>query len=678
MQAGLFDSIESRIKELRNKINHHNYLYYAKDNPEISDVEYDKLFRELKQLEESYPQFITSDSPTQRVGEKAEEGFKSVKHKFRMYSLDNSNNNEELFQWNERVQKSFSEKEIEFVCELKIDGLAISLTYENGIFTKGLTRGNGITGEDITSNLRTIKSIPLRLRGKDFPQYMEVRGEIFMPKTSFERLNEVKRTQNEQEFANPRNAASGSVRQLDPQITASRELSVFIYGAEIDDNIFNKPKTHFETIKMLQDYGFKINETSKKCENIQEVIDYCNYWENERFNLDYATDGVVVKINDKSKQDELGFTSRAPRWATAFKFPPEEVKTELLDIEINTGRTGAVTPVAVLKPVKLAGTTVSRASLHNADEIERLDIRIGDIVLVKKAAEIIPKIIEVDKTQRKQNISPFEFPKFCPSCGAELERKEGEVNYYCPNFTGCDAQKKGWIEYWVSKQAMDIDGIGESLVSLFVEQGLISTPADLYKLTEDDLIKLERMAEKSASNIIKSIEDSKNCSLARLINALGIRFVGKETSEVLSSNFHSIERLKTASMEELSNIEGIGDKIAKSIVEYFSNQRNKEFLEELKKYGLKTEEEQHDVGEQPLKGKSFVFTGSLEKMDRAKAQDMVKKLGAKATSSVSKKTSYVVVGEDPGSKHDKAIQLDIKILTEDEFIDFLKDFGINL
>lgn len=667
MQFSLFTEIENKIKELKDKINYHNDLY-REEMPEITDFEYDLLFRELKELETLYPQFITMDSPTQRVGSEVSIKFEPHKHRYRMYSLDNSNNDDELKQWYERSLKYFSNNEsLELVCELKIDGLAISLTYENGLFVKGTTRGNGIIGEDITKNLKTIKAIPLKLKGEAFPLFMEARGEIYMPKSSFEKLNEVRRISNEQEFANPRNAASGSVRQLDPKVTAQRELSMFTYAADFDDSNFEKPKSHLDSLKLLEAYGFKVNSTRKKCKNIEEALDFCKEWEEKRFELDYATDGIVVKINDVSKQNEMGYTSRAPRWATSYKFPPEEVKTQVLDIEINVGRTGAITPVAVLSPVKLAGSVVARASLHNFDEIERLDVRIGDTVLIKKAAEIIPKVIRVELNYRTPESKPFDSPNVCPACGTPVERREGEVNHYCPNFRGCKAQLKGWLQYWVGKEALDIDGVGESLVSQFFDCGLISDPSSLYGLEFDDIIKLDRMAEKSANNIINSIQNSKNRPLGRLINGLGIRFVGKETAEILAQHFHSIDNLKNANLEDFSKVDGIGDKIASSLKEYFENTHNLDFIERLKAYGLKMEEEIQEEGEKPFAGLTFVFTGALNLMDRAEAQQIVKNLGAKATSSVSKKTSYVVAGEDAGSKYDKAVSLGVKVLTEEEF-----------
>lgn len=666
--------ISQKIQELREKINYHNYLYYVKDAPEISDEEYDKLFNELKNLEKKYPQFITPDSPTQRVGAAIAQGFKQVKHRSRLYSLDNTNSDEELMDWHKRVKKYFSETEqIEFVCELKIDGLAIALTYENGYFTRGATRGDGITGEDITQNLKTIKSIPLKLFPIEgiIPEIVDVRGEVFMPKASFEKLNEKRIELGESEFANPRNAASGSLRQLDPKIPAERDLDIFVYGGTIQ-GLESLPETHWEYLDLFKKAGFKVNKTSKLCKNIDEVFEYCKYWSEKRFKLSYATDGVVVKINDLSKQEEMGFTSRSPRWATAYKFPPEEVITTLLDVEFSVGRTGAVTPVAILEPVRLAGSIVSRASLHNADEINRLNLRIGDKVYVKKAAEIIPKVIGVDFSQRKEDSEPLKFPKYCPACLTPLERKENEVIYYCPNIQHCRAQLKGRLEHWVSREAMDIDGVGSSLISQLVDNNLVKDPADLYALTKEDILSLERMAEKSATNIINAIQESKNRPLNRLINALGIRFTGKETADILSNNFNSIDELISANYDRLAYIDGIGEKIAQSVINYFSNPDSLIMIDKLRKYGVKLEEikEKSEKNNQ-LAGKTFVFTGTMKSMDRDKAGETVKKLGGKVSGSVSKKTSFVVAGEKPGSKYDKALNLGVTIIGENEFLELL-------
>jgi DNA ligase (NAD+) len=667
--------IPFKIEELREKIRRHNYLYYVKDMPEISDAEYDRLFKELKELEASYPQYITSDSPTQRVGSPVSEKFEQIRHRFRLYSLDNSNNDKELLEWYDRVKKHFpDEKDIELVCELKIDGLAIALTYKDGFLQVGATRGDGLSGENITNNLKTINSIPLKLFPVDgqLPELVEARGEVFMPKTSFEKLNKKRRTSGEQEFANPRNAGSGSVRQLDPKITAERDLSIFVYGGVVIGFDEQKRKTHWDILALFKEMGFKVNENSRLCKNIKEVIDFCNYWEQKRFELGYATDGVVVKVNDTAKQEELGYTARSPRWATAYKFQPEEALTTLLDIEINVGRTGVVTPVAILEPVQLAGTTVSRASLHNADEIERLDVRIGDKVYVKKAAEIIPKVIGVDKSQRSEELQPYEYPKYCPFCGTLIEKREGEVNHYCPNEISCPAQLKGKIEYWVSREAMDIDGVGKSLISRFVDSGMVKDPSDLYALTQQDIKMLERMADKSAFNIYQAIQASKTRPLNRLINAMGIRYVGKETADILSRNFESLDELKQASFERLNAIDGIGDKIAHGIAEYFSNPEALKMIEKLKTYGVEPEKSAIMTGEGYLADKTFVLTGTLSSMDRNKASELIKELGGKITGSVSKNTSYVVVGDNPGSKYDKALKLGVIILSESEFIDLLE------
>jgi len=668
------DEINRKVNELRDKINYHSYLYYVKDAPEISDQEYDAMFRELQLLEEQNPEFITPDSPTQRIGATPSEKFRQVEHKYPLYSLDNANNVEELIEWYNRIRKTFPEpQKIEFVCELKIDGLAVTLSYDNGKFSRGATRGDGKTGEDISTNLKTINSIPLKLfkpNDKEIPKHVEARGEIFMPITSFEKLNEKRKEKGEPEFANPRNAGSGSVRQLDPRITRERDLDIFVYAGIFEDH--TKPASHWETLQLLQKLGFKINSNIQLCESIDKVREYCDNWDEKRFELNYATDGVVIKVNDLNQQEELGFTSRSPRWAIAYKFPPERALTEIKYIESSVGRTGAVTPIAHLEPVKLAGTIIKRASLHNADEIKRLDVRIGDKVWVKKAAEIIPKVISVDLKKRNPDSEPFHYPEKCPACHTPLERKEDEVAFYCPNIISCPAQVRGRIEHWVSRDAMDIDWVGESMVKQLTEKGLINDPADLYALTKEDILSLERMADKSASNIINAIQASKNRPFVRVINALGIKYVGKETADLLSRHYHSIDELRNADYGSLSAIDGIGEKVAESIVNFFKNSYVIRMLEKLKNYGVKLYGEKPEVSrEQPLNDKIFVLTGSLKNMNRNEASDIIKKLGGKISSSVSKKTDYVVVGEDPGSKFDKAKKLNVKILSEDEFVNLI-------
>ena len=654
-----------RINFLKDEINKSNYKYYVEENPYLSDFEYDQMFAELKHLEEQYPLLKTPDSPTQRVGSVSEKFF-SHKHKYRLYSLDNTYNEDELNKWYERVTKECG-KSLELVCELKIDGLAIALTYEKGIFVRGVTRGDGVTGEDITTNLRTVKAIPLKLFE---PIDVEVRGEIYMPKTSFEKLNEENLAKGEKIFANPRNAASGSIRQLDSKITAKRDLSVFIYSS-VFENLPNAPKTHYENMMYLKKLGFKINPNIRLCKDMKDGIKYLEDWGTKRFDLDYATDGVVIKVNDISCQNELGFTSRAPKWATAFKFPPEEVTTKLLDIEINTGKTGAVTPVAVLEPVLLAGSTVSRASLHNFDEIKRLDIRLGDTVLIKKAAEIIPKVIKVMDSEEHKSLPEYVQPSVCPSCGSPLVTREGEVNLYCEN-KNCPQQITSRIEYWVSKEAMDIDSIGPSVIQQLYEGGFIKNSVDLYKLSMQDFMQLDGIKEKSAYNMYTSIQNSKNQPLKRLLTALSIRHIGKESAELITQRFSTLDELKDATIESLSEIDGIGDKMAESVYEFFHNEDNLNLLDELKELGINpvaNNEKKSDV----LGGKTFVLTGTLQNMTRDEASEIIKQHGGKTSSSVSKKTDYVLAGENAGSKLDKAKDLGVIILTENDFLEMIKE-----
>lgn len=652
-----------RVEELSVLLRKYSKEYYELDAPTVSDIEYDRLFKELQELEAKYPELKTSDSPTQKVGSSSERKFTQIKHKSRLYSLDNTYSYEDLVQWYERLQKNYGlENPPALVCELKIDGLAVSLIYENSKFILGATRGDGVIGENITNNLRTIKTIPDKLKNQI--SELEVRGEVFMPKTAFEKLNEKQREQNGKLFANPRNAAAGSLRQLDASVTESRELSMFSYYGRLDSKEFNI-ESHSQMLDFLKSEGFNVNPAYKKCSNIEEAIEYCKYWDTKRSELDYATDGVVIKIDSFLLQSEMGYTARAPRWATAFKFPPEEMSTIVKNIEVNVGRSGAVTPVAILDPVYISGSTVQRATLHNFDEIKRLNINIGDRVLIKKAAEIIPKVICVtEHAQHKE--SSFAPPEFCPSCGTKLVETEGEVNLYCPNHLGCPEQIKGRIEYWVSKDCMDIDGLGDNIVAQLVDRGIVKTPADLYKLTVDDLLTLDLIAEKSAQNLYSVIQASKNPSLARFINSLGIRHVGKETSELLASRFVSLQALKNAAFEDILDIEGIGDKIALSILDFFSNSYNNEVLKELDEYGVKPRNSEIVSGSDTLKGLTFVITGTLSDT-RDKFAGLIKQNGGKVSSSVSKKTSYVLAGENPGSKYDKAQSLGVKIINENEF-----------
>lgn len=657
--------VEERIQYLKDEINKSNYKYYVEENPYLSDFDYDKMFTELKELEEKYPLLKTPDSPTQRVGSVSEKFF-SHTHKYRLYSLDNTYSAEELKKWYERVCKEYNKK-LQLVCELKIDGLAIALTYDKGLFTLGVTRGDGVTGENITPNLKTIKAIPLKLFE---PKTLEVRGEIYMPKTSFEKLNEESLAKGEKVFANPRNAASGSLRQLDSKITAKRDLSMFTYTGIFEDAEDKNIKTHYDGMMYLKKLGFKVNPNIRLVDDIQGAIDYCNEWATKRFDLNYATDGVVIKVNDFAIQKDLGFTARAPKWATAFKFPPEEVATKVLDIEVNTGKTGIVTPVAILEPVQLAGSTVARASLHNFDEIKRLDIRIGDTVLIKKAAEIIPKVVKVMDTDIHESLPVVKPPIICPSCGAKLVERCGEVGLYCQN-PDCGSLMCAKIEFWASKDAMDIDNVGPSLIQQLYDKKFISNPVDLYRLTMQDLMQLDLVKEKSAMNIYTSIQESKTKPLNRLLTALGIRHVGKETADILSGEFATLDDIKNADVERLANIEGIGGIIAQSIYDFFHEERNVKMIEELKELGVNPVSKVKPKSDK-LAGKTFVLTGTLQNMTRDEASAIIKSHGGKTSSSVSKKTSYVLAGENAGSKLDKAQNLGVIILTEDDFLEMIK------
>lgn len=654
-----------RINFLKDEINKANYKYYVEDNPSISDYEYDKMFAELKKLESENPLFVTPDSPTQRVGSISEKFF-PYKHKYRLYSLDNTYDYEDLeLDWYKKIVKEYGEQEL--VCELKIDGLAMALTYENGIFVRGVTRGDGITGEDITNNLKTVKAIPLKLFE---PVSVEVRGEVYMPKEAFEKLNKENLAKGEKLFANPRNAAAGSIRQLDSKITAQRDLSMFCYTAIFTGGVKDVPKTHFESLKYLKKLGFKVNPNIRLCQNAKEAIEYCKEWDEKRFSLDYATDGVVIKVNDTLVQQEMGFTSRAPKWATAFKFPPEEVTTKLLAIEESVGKTGAITPVAILEPIQLGGSTVARASLHNFDEVGRLDVRIGDRVYIKKAAEIIPKVVKVIEDETHYNLPEYTPPEFCPSCHSKLTTHEDEVNLYCDN-PDCHAKRCAKIEYWVSKDAMDIDKIGPSIIEQLYTKGFAKTPVDLYKLTMQDFMQLDMVKEKSAFNMYTAIQESKNRPLARLLTAFTIRNVGKETACVLANEFETLENLRNASVEELSKVEGVGEIIAQDIYNFFRKSETIQMLAELKELGIEPAPPAQNVSDK-FKGQTFVLTGTLQNMTRDEASEIIKQMGGKTSSSVSKNTSFVIAGEKAGSKLDKAEKLGVIILTEDDFLNMIK------
>ncbi len=660
---------KEKIESLSKKMHKWNYAYYVLDNPEVDDAVYDAAMRELIELEKKHPEFVTPDSPSQRVGTEPVSEFKKVTHKTSLYSLDNALSFDELDDWQEKIFRilGLSNDEIDYVCEMKIDGLAIALTYEDGILTLGATRGDGDVGEDITNNIKTVKSIPLILN-KPIKGILEVRGEVYMPVNSFEKLNNSQKEKEEKVFANPRNAAAGSLRQYDSKITASRDLDIFTYSAvwgSVKAGL--KPaSTHWESLQLLKELGFKVNKTSKLCHDLKEVKDFCNSWYEKKHELKYAIDGVVVKVNDLSLHDELGFTAKSPRWAIAYKYPPEEAKTKVLSITCDIGRTGALTPVANLEPVLLSGSTVKRATLHNQDIIDKLDVRVGDIVTVRKAGEIIPEVVSVDKEKRHHKNLHYKLPTKCPICNSKIEREKDESRARCVNYD-CPAQIQRRVEHWCSRDAMDLDGVGESIIEQLLKNELIENPADLYFLKHEQIENLERMAEKSAANAIASIQNSKKRSLDRLVYALGIRHVGKTIAELLASRFNSLEELSETKFENLTNIDGIGPKIAKSIADYFSHKTSKELISKIKKAGIEVQAKTKKNKDSKISGKTLVITGTLKSMSRTEAEDLIKSLGGRAGSSISKSTDYLLVGNEPGSKLKKAKELGITILSEAEF-----------
>ena len=656
------NQVYHKIDKLRNQIKKYNEAYYQKDSPLVDDATFDKLYRELKELEEKYPDYKPEEKLTNKVSGERSKKFKEHKHTYRLYSLDNSNNLEELRKWVEKTVKDLGEtRKVSFVAELKIDGLACALTYKNGQLEIGSTRGDGFVGEDITKNLLTITDIPHKLPQ---PLDIDVRGEVYMPISSFEKLNEQQTLNNEKLFANPRNAASGSLRQLNSEITKKRNLKFFSYAAIIESQ--NDIKTHYETLDLLQYLGFSVNSNKKLCKNVEEIIEFCNFWENERFKLDYATDGIVIKVNELNFEEDLGYTSRAPKWATAYKFPPEKVWTKLVNIEYNIGKTGAITPVAIMQPVSLGGTIVKRASLHNFDEIKRLDLAIGDKVLVKKAAEIIPKVVEAKHTD---DMKPIKLPQKCPSCDSLLNKPENEVNFYCSNIL-CPSQIVAKLEFFASKSGMDIDGMGSQIVRQLFNLGLIKTFDDFYKLEYDDFLKLTLVKEKTATNLLNAINKSKNTTLAKFLTALSIKHVGKETALLISNDFNTLDKLENATFEQLAQIQGIGDKIAKSVYEWFKNEHNLNIVKNMLQLGVTFEEINNAQISDKFKDETFVITGTLSQK-RSYYEEKIKQNGGKVSSQVSKNTSYVLCGENPGSKYDKALNLHVIILNEDEFNNML-------
>jgi DNA ligase (NAD+) len=656
------EDFAKRVEELRKAINHHNYRYYVLDSPEISDAQYDSLVRELETIESQYPELITPDSPTQRIGAPPTEAFQPVNHLTRMYSLQDAFSTEELLAYFDRLKKQLPEETMDFVCELKVDGSAISLLYEDGKFVKGATRGDGNTGEDITANLKTISSIPLVLQTK-IP-LIEVRGEAFMSKDRFKAINKEQSKKGLSLFANPRNAAAGTLRQKDPAMTAKRKLSALFYAVGAVEGI--KITEHFQTLELLKDAGFKTSAHAIKADNEKEVLDYVAMWQEKRETLPYEIDGIVVKVNSLEQQKVLGSTAKAPRWAIAYKFPAEQQTTKLVDIGISVGRTGALTPFAIMEPVRVAGSTISRATLHNEDEIKRKDIRIGDTVIIQKAGDVIPEVVAPIVSKRNGAERFFVMPKKCPVCDTRVVRPEGEAVARCENIEGCRAMIFQSVIHFASRGAMDIEGLGESVAADMLDKGLIEDAADIYFLTKDDLLQIEHFADKAAENLYNAIQESKKRKLSRLLFGIGIRHVGSTVAEVLAQRFETIDVLQKATLEEVEAIEGIGIKIAESVVDWFSKDTNRKLIEKLKKAGVNTVEERPKVA-LTLSGKTFVFTGSMERLKRDDAKEVVKEHGGKVSSSVGKSTDFVVAGQSPGSKYDKAKALGIKIITEEEF-----------
>jgi len=654
---------KKEIQRLREELNDHNYKYYVENNPVISDYEFDQILKKLESLESQFPDLITPDSPTQRVGGEPVDGFTTVEHKIPMLSLGNTYNYDELREFDERVKKNVGQ--VEYVVEPKIDGAGVALLYENGVLVRGATRGDGIRGDDITSNLKTINSIPLRLRN-NFMKNVEVRGEVYMPLGGFKKYNKEQSEKGEPVFANPRNASAGSLRQLDPKIVAKRPLDIFVYFVSFSDKKFD---THEEAINALKKAGFRINPLTKKVKDIEEAIKYCDKLEKKRDTLDYEIDGAVIKVNSIEKQKELGETSKNPRWAISCKFAAKQSTTRLNDIAIQVGRTGVLTPVAILEPVSVSGVIVSRATLHNFDELKRKDIRIGDMVLVERSGDVIPQVVKSIENKRSGYEKRKNIPKKCPICGTDVVRVEGEVAIRCPNRL-CPARLKWRVKYFASRDAMDIDHLGGSTVDKLIEEELIDNVADLYFLKKEDILRLEGFKEKSAQNLLDSIEKSKKQELSRLIYGLGIRHVGKYAAQLLAVKYNSIDELSKATAEELQEIDGLGDKTAEAVATFFATDENIKLIERLKGIGVKTKEVRE--GNLPLQGKKFVFTGGLS-MSRPEASDLIKQKGGIVASSVGKDTDYVVVGEKPGSKYQKAQKLGIAILNEDEFKELVSE-----
>ena len=665
------DEAKEEILRLSKEINYHNHLYYVESNPLISDYEFDKLLEKLLNLEKKFPEFAFENSPSKRVGGDITKKFQTVEHTFPMLSLSNTYSVEEILEWENRIKK-LEDGAIEYVCELKYDGVAIGIRYENGFLTRAVTRGDGTKGEEITSNVRTIRTIPLQLSG-NFPQDFEIRGEIFMPLASFLKLNAEREELGEQLFANPRNTASGTLKMQDSKVVSERNLDCYLYGIYGNNLAFDG---HFETVQKAGEWGFKIplqqTRMIEKTNSAEGIMNFIHFWDKERYNLPFEIDGVVVKVNNYAQQKRLGFTAKSPRWAIAYKFKTERVETKLESVVYQVGRTGSITPVANLTPVQLGGTTVKRASLHNSDQIKKLDLHVNDFVYVEKGGEIIPKIVGVNREKRIKNLGIIQFIESCPECNATLIRREGEANHYCPNEDACPPQMKGKMEHFISRKAMNIDGLGAETIDLLYDKGLIKTSADLYDLTFDQVVQLDRMADKSADNLIKGLEDSKNIPFERVLFALGIRFVGETVAKKLAKHFKNMDALIAAKFDDLTNVGEIGEKIAISLQQYFLNEDHLHFIDRLKKAGLQFEIIEKVGASNKLDGKSFVVSGVFNAFSRDELKELIESNGGKNVSAISNKTDYVVAGENMGpAKLKKATDLGIAILSEDDFIQLI-------
>lgn len=664
---------QERVRELRDTLNEYNYHYYVLDEPKVPDAEYDRLFRELQTIESEHPELVTDDSPTRRVGATGETSFAEVVHRLPMLSLDNAFDEQEMRDFDRRVRERLaSDQAVEYVCEPKLDGLAVSLHYEQGVLTRAATRGDGYSGEDITANVRTIPSVPLRLRGQGYPELVEIRGEVYMPRAGFEKLNRDLADRGEKTFVNPRNAAAGSLRQKKPSVTARRPLEMCAYSVAVEDQS-QLPGTQWDGLMKVQEWGFRINPEMRRATGVDECLEAYQSLMDKRDSLSYEIDGIVFKVNDLKLQQALGFVSRAPRWAIAYKFPAQEELTVIEDVEFQVGRTGAVTPVARLKPVFVGGVTVSNATLHNMDEIARLDAHIGDTVFVRRAGDVIPQVVKVVPDKRPTDAREVALPEHCPECGSDVIQLAGEVVARCSGGLFCPAQRKEAIRHYASRKALDIEGLGEKWIDILVSRDMVRTVADIYHLKVDDLTGLERMGEKSASNLVRAIDSSRHPALWRFLYALGIREVGEATAKSLASHFGTLEAIASAGEETLQEVDDVGPVVAGHIHSFFRQPHNQEIIEALKQAGVQWQSESVDAAKKPLKGQTWVLTGALSELTRDEAKAELEQLGAKVAGSVSKKTHCVVAGEAAGSKYRKAVDLGVEIMDESAFLAFLKE-----